>query len=411
MNAEIVSIGTELLMGEIVDTNSAYLASQLAKIGVTLNWVSKVGDNPDQLFEVLERACRRSDVTLTSGGLGPTSDDLTRETIARVMGEEMAVQEDLLEHLKRQFAERGIPMPATNIKQATLIPSAKAIANPLGTAPGWWVEKNGRIIVAMPGPPRELERMWTYEVAPRLRERNPGVVIVTRTIKTFGITEGGLNEMIAPLFNGVNPYLGIYARADGIHLRAIATAPTEEEGRALIAPIEAEIRRAVGHAIWGLDDETPESQVAALLRARGQTLGIMESFTGGLLTSSLSENDGNQDFLKGSMVVHSPEGMVSLGVDSGLIEKFGPASAQVAEAMAQAARRLFNSDVGLGVTGLVTAPTPTSGPIGTSYIGFAIGDATSSVSGRYPTQRMRIRSRAVTQALLELVRLLKSTQG
>ncbi len=192
MHAEIVSIGTELLMGEIVDTNSTTLASELAKIGMEVRWVSKVGDDPERLFEVLNRAWRRSDVTLTTGGLGPTSDDLTRETISSVLGEEMAVQDDLLAHLESLFTGRRAPMPATNIKQATLIPSAAVLPNPMGTAPGWWAEKDGRIIVAMPGPSRELDRMWLHEGAPRLKERNTGVAIATRTLKTFGISEGGL---------------------------------------------------------------------------------------------------------------------------------------------------------------------------------------------------------------------------
>ena len=219
MNAEIISVGTELLMGEIVDTNSAYLADELAKIGVELRWVTKVGDHPGRLQEAIGRALGRSDITITTGGLGPTSDDLTRESIAAVMGEEMNVQDDLLAHLTSQFESRGINMPATNIKQATLIPSAEVIPNPMGTAPGWWVEKGGHIIVAMPGPPREISDMWDNQVAPRLRSLNPEIVIVTRTLKTFGITEGGLDEMLSSLFESANPNLGIYSKQDGIHLR------------------------------------------------------------------------------------------------------------------------------------------------------------------------------------------------
>ena len=407
MHAEIVSIGTEILMGEIVDTNSAYLASELARLGIELRWVSKVGDDPGRLFEVIDRASNRCDVTITTGGLGPTSDDLTRETIARVMGEEMTVQEDLLEHLKGLFAGRGAPMPETNIKQATLIPSAAVVPNPMGTAPGWWVERGSHAIVAMPGPPRELERMWTYEVAPRLRERNPGVAIVTRTLKTFGISEGGLDQMLTPLFESENPNLGIYSKEDGIHLRAIATASTEAEARSMIAPMEAEIRSIVGDSIWGEDEETPPTQAALLLVKQGQTLGIMESFTGGLLASVLADLPGSQDFLRGSVVAHSADVLGGHGVDGGLIERHGAVSARVAEAMAEAARRRFDAGVGLGVTGVVTDPTPTSGPLGTSYIGFSLDGRTSSVSGSYPTQRLRIRGRAATHALLGLVRLLK----
>ena len=416
MRAEIVSIGTELLMGETVDTNSTFLATELAKIGVDLRWVTKVGDDPGRLFEVLERAWRRSDVTLTSGGLGPTSDDLTRETIAQVFGEEMTVQHDLLTHLKGLFAGRGAPMPETNVKQATLIPSAEAISNDIGTAPGWWAEKEGHVIVAMPGPPREIQRMWSYEVAARLKSMNPEVAIITRTLKTFGISEGALDEMLTPLFKSENPLLGIYSKQDGIHLRAIATAQTDDEARKLIGPMESEIRRIVdADAIWGEDDDTPESMTAAVLGQRGLTLGIMESFTGGLLASNLTEAEGSRSFLKGSAVVYREELLKGHGVDAGLIEEFGPVHERVAEDMARAARKLFDADVGLAITGIADTAAPDStasaggrsGLItGTSWVGFATKDGVGSRSGNYPSSRLRIRSRAVTHALLGLIRFL-----
>ena len=406
MRAEVISIGTEILMGELVDTNSSYLASELAKLGIDLRWVSKVGDDFQRLRAVIDQAWRRSDVTLTTGGLGPTSDDLTREAVAAVLGEEMQVQDDLLEHLKSLFAGRGDPMPSTNVKQATLVPSAAAIDNPLGTAPGWWVERGGSIIVAMPGPPRELERMWTQEVAPKLRERTPGVAIVTKTFKTFGISEGGLNEMIAPLFDSENPYLGIYSKVDGIHLRAIATASTEEEGRRMIEPVELEIRRVAGDSIWGEDDETPELKVADLLKRSRRTLAIMESFTGGLLASNLADVPGSERFLKGSIVANDPGVLDGLGLSRRVVDRFGAVSPQAAEEMARLARLRLQADVGVGVTGLVRESGSSRAPIGTSYIGFAVGEETSSVSGRYPTQRLRIRGRAATHALVELARLL-----
>lgn len=406
MRAEVISIGTEILMGELVDTNSSYLASELAKLGIDLRWVSKVGDDFQRLRTVIDQAWRRSDVTLTTGGLGPTSDDLTREAVAAVLGEEMQVQDDLLEHLKSLFAGRGDPMPSTNVKQATLVPSAAAIDNPLGTAPGWWVERCGSIIVAMPGPPRELERMWTQEVAPKLRERTPGVAIVTKTFKTFGISEGGLNEMIAPLFDSENPYLGIYSKVDGIHLRAIATASTEEEGRRMIEPVELEIRRVAGDSIWGEDDETPELKVADLLKRSRRTLAILESFTGGLLASNLADVPGSERFLKGSIVANDPGVLDGLGLSRRVVDRFGAVSPQAAEEMARLARLRLQADVGVGVTGLVRESGSSRAPIGTSYIGFAVGEETSSVSGRYPTQRLRIRGRAATHALVELARLL-----
>ncbi len=411
MHAEIVSVGTEILMGEIVDTNSAWLASNLAAVGIELRWVTKVGDDPQRLFDIVDRGLRRSDITLTTGGLGPTSDDLTRETIASALGEEMAVQEDLLEHLKRQFAGRGMPMPESNLKQATLIPSAETIANPLGTAPGWWVEKNGHVIVAMPGPPVELQHMWTREVAPRLRRRNSDVAIVTRTLKTFGISEGGLNEMVAPLFGVDNPYLGIYSKEDGIHLRAIASAPTEEEAWTLIEPVETKIRNAVGDAIWGEDDETPDTQVASLLLEQDRTLGVMESFTGGLLAAGLTGANGAREFFLGGVVVQREDVLENHGVDPLLVRKFSAASKEVAEALAVAARRRFGADVGIGVSGVSDAPTPSGDIAGTCYFGYAIGDIVSSTSGHYPARRLRTRARAMIHALLGLSRLLKGQEA
>lgn len=408
MHAEILSIGTELLMGELVDTNSSFLASELAKLGIEVRWVTKVGDDPERLSEAIERAFKRSDVTLTSGGLGPTSDDLTRETIARVCGEEMTVQDDLLEHLKGLFANRGFPMPETNVKQATLIPSAEAISNPMGTAPGWWVEREGSVIVAMPGPPREIQRMWANEVAPRLRERNAGIAIVTRNLKTFGISEGGLDEILSPLFKSENPLLGIYSKQDGIHLRAIATAATDEKARALIIPMEAEIRGIIGDdAIWGEDDETPESKALALLRDRGLTLGVVEAFTGGLLCNNLTEVTGSEDVLKGGSVASSADALVRLGMSASIVEKHGIASAEAAVDMARAACETFGADVGIGVSPLALESANGSIVAGTSFIGYSMIGRSGSTSGHYPTRRLRIRGRAVTHALLGMIRFVR----
>ena len=408
MHAEILSIGTELLMGELVDTNSSFIASELAKLGIEVHWVTKVGDDPERLSEAIERAFKRSDVTLTSGGLGPTSDDLTRETIARVCGEEMTVQNDLLEHLKGLFANRGFPMPETNVKQATLIPSARAIDNPMGTAPGWWVEREGRVIVAMPGPPREIQRMWANEIAPRLRERNAGIAIVTRNLKTFGISEGGLDEILSSLFKSENPLLGIYSKQDGIHLRAIATAATDEEASALIVPMEAEIRGIIGDdAIWGEDDETPESKAVALLRDRGLTLGVVEAFTGGLVCNNLTEVTGSEDVLKGGSVAGSADALVRLGVGASMVEKHGIASAEAAEDMARAARETLGADVGIGVSPLALESADGRVVAGTSFIGYSMNGRSGSTSGHYPTRRLRIRGRAVTHALLGMIRFVR----
>ncbi len=396
-------------MGETIDTNSSYLADELAKIGIELRWATKVGDHPGRLEEAIERASLRSDLTLTTGGLGPTSDDLTRESIAAVVGQKMEVQNDLLAHLISQFDSRGIEMPATNVKQATLIPSAEVIPNPMGTAPGWWVERDGHVIVAMPGPPREISSMWQNEVGPRLRALNPEIVIVTRTLKTFGITEGGLDEMLEPLFTSENPSLGIYSKQDGIHLRAIANAPTEPEARALIEPVEEEIRRVAGHAIWGEDDDTPVAAALRALKERGLTLAVAEGFTAGLLSSTLSESDAAGDTLAGSVVLSN--GNVGRGPLDALSESPGSPTPGEAGALANAVTDLMGADVGLAITRLVTAPSQESGPVGTTHIGIVAGGGTDVVSASYPTRRLRIRARAVTHALLELERFVSTGSG
>lgn len=409
MNAEIISIGTELLMGETVDTNSSYIGEQLARIGIDLTWATKVGDHPDRLQEAIRRAWSRSDVTITTGGLGPTSDDLTRESIAAVMGERMEVQDDLLAHLRSQFESRGIKMPETNVKQATLIPSARVIPNPMGTAPGWWVELDGRVIAALPGPPREITGMWESDVGPKLRALNPGIVIVTRTLKTFGITEGGLDEMLSPLFESENPSLGIYSKQDGIHLRAIARAGSEEEARLLIEPMEADIRRIAGHAIWGEDDDTAVTAALRALLNRRLSLAVVEGFTGGLLSSTLLESPLSRDTLIGSVVLAANGSGAKLFAEvagSGASPTPGDAAG-----LASAVRASFDTDVGLSVTALVSEATQRSGPVGTTHIGIVTGDESHVRSASYPTRRLRIRGRAVTHTLLELTRVLETGAG
>lgn len=312
MKAEIISIGTEILLGELLDTNANYLAARLPALGIDLYWTTQVGDNLDRLTEAFRRAWERSDLTLATGGLGPTEDDVTREAIAAALDEPLSVQPDLEAQLRAFFASRGILMPESNVKQAALIPSARAIANPRGTAPGWWVEREGRILVAMPGPPPELERMWEVEVAPRLAAMVGGGVIVSRTLKTAGIGEGTVDEMVSPLLKSTNPTIGVYAKADGVQLRITAKAATADEARRLIDPVEEEARHILGQAIWGADDDTLEGAVGALLKERGLTLATMESCTGGLLASTITDAAGSSAYYQGGFVSYTAEMKVAL---------------------------------------------------------------------------------------------------
>src|SRR5438034_8819861 len=269
MKAEIISIGTEILLGEIVDTNSAYIAARLPGLGIDLYYQHTVGDNLGRLSGTIREAWERNDLVITTGGLGPTEDDLTREAIAAVLDEGPRVDPELEAALRARFAQRQGNMPERNIKQAWLVPSARSISNPRGTAPGWWVEREGKIIIAMPGPPAEMTRMWEEEVAPELAHRNPGTVLVTRTLKTAGIGEGNLDEMISSLLKSTNPSIGVYARADGVHVRLGAKAPTKGEAKALIEPVEDQLRQILGPAVWGIDDDTLEKAVGRMLVDEG----------------------------------------------------------------------------------------------------------------------------------------------
>ncbi|HUF53009.1 MAG TPA: competence/damage-inducible protein A [Dehalococcoidia bacterium] len=409
MRAEIISVGTEILFGEIVDTNASWIAARLPGLGLDLYHKSVVGDNLGRIVDTLELALSRSDVIIMTGGLGPTEDDLTREAIAEALGEEIFIDPDMERALRAFFESRGIPFPETNVKQAALIPSASAIVNPRGTAPGWFVEKNRaegeKYIIAMPGVPSEMTRMWENEVAPRLREMG-GDVLISRILKSAGLPEARVDEMLSPLLKGTNPSIGIYAKIDGVHARIAAKAPTEDKARALIAPVEEEARRILGPSVWGADDDTLEFSVANLFTERNLTLATMESCTGGLLASQLTDVDGCSDFFMGGYVAYQVPFKEELGVDSKLIEEHGVISAEVAADMARAARELRGADYGVGITGIAGGDPIEGKPPGTIHLAVHDGTAPETVSYTYNQGRIANKKRAANSALFLLRRVL-----
>lgn len=412
MQAELISVGTELLLGEILDTNAQYVSSRLPSLGIDLYYVSKVGDNLDRLSEVIGRAWERSDLVITTGGLGPTEDDLTREAIAKVLGEEMVVDPGLEAALRGFFERRGATMPERNMKQATVIPSGRAIPNPRGTAPGWWVEQEGRVIVAMPGPPSEMHRMWEEEVAPELGRRSTGTVLVTRTLKTAGLGEGHIDEMISPFLKSSNPTIGVYAKQDGVHLRIAAKAPSRSEAVALIAPLETEVRRVLGTVVWGSDDDTFATAVGDLLTEQGLTLGTMESCTGGLLADTLTDVPGASGYFKGGLVSYATERKIAWGVDAALILEFGVVSNECALAMARAAREMLSADVGIGITGVAGPDPQDDKPVGTVHVGLDLeGIGPQTIGYQFAQGREAIKRRAVTTALAMCRRALLERQS
>jgi nicotinamide-nucleotide amidase len=402
MKAEVISIGTEILLGEIVDTNAAFIASRLPQFGIDMLYTSQVGDNPDRLSEIINRAWNRSDIIFCTGGLGPTEDDLTRETIAKALNETLYQDEAQAEILRNFFQGRGGDMPERNLKQAQLIKSARAIANPRGTAPGWWVERENKIIIVMPGPPSEMTRMWEHEIAPHLEEK-ANSILVSRTLKTSGIGEGTLDEMIGPLLHSTNPSIGVYARVDGVHVRISAKGENREKALKLIEPIEKKAREILGDSIWGSDDESLSGAIGQMLKNNNLTLGLMESATGGALASSLTDIDGSSSYFKGSIVTYATEAKIMAGVSSETIEASGVISEETATAMAIAARNKLQSDLGIGITGIAGGEEVEGQPPGTMHI--ALADEKNNVTyshSRYYQGRDAAKRRAVLTALTML---------
>jgi len=406
MKAEIISTGTELLLGQITDTNSPYLAAELPALGIDLYWITQVGDNQSRIVEALRQAWERSDLVIMTGGLGPTEGDITREAIADFLGEKMKVDPQIEENLRSMFCKLGVEMPQRNIKQANIIPSACAIPNAVGTAPGWWVERESKIIVALPGPPWEMQRMWTKEVKPRLEQKLSGEVIISRIIKTAGIPEAKLDEMVSPLLSSANPTLALYAKMDGIQLRLTAKSRQRAKAEEMIAQAESKLKAILGQAIWGFDDDILEVLVGNMLRERKLSLATMESCTGGLLASTITDVPGSSDYFKGGLVAYSAQTKAAFGVDAKLLAQKGTVDPEVAAAMAKAARIKLEADIGIGITG-VAGPAEVEGkPVGTVYIAIDAGKKKNSFSTLYPPRRPEVKRRAVVSALFKLRQLL-----
>lgn len=406
MKAEIISVGTELLLGEIIDTNSAYLAAQLPLLGLDLHFISTVGDNQERLVETLKQAWQRAEIIITTGGLGPTQDDVTREAISSFLHEEITIDRTLVHKFRQLFRYYKIEMPQSNMKQAATIPSAEIIQNPRGTAPGWWVERDNRIIVTMPGPPREMEYMWKNEIFPRLQRKMESAVIVSKTLKLFGLTEADVDERASPFLSDKNPTLATYAKSDGVYLRMTAKAPQRAKAQELLAQRETDLRLILNDYIWGTDADTLESVVGDLLTKKGLSISTMESFSGGLLSNAITNAPQSSKHFKGGIIACADGTESIVGFDLQPVSGYDTVSAEVAEAMATLARRKLGADIGVGLTG-ITASTEIEGrAVGTIFIGFDDGRRICSYSRCYPGNLQQFKQRAVTSTLFELRRFL-----
>ena len=368
MKAEILSIGTELLLGQIVDTNANYLAQQLPALGLDLHYVSQIGDNLQRLAGAFRHALERSDVIITSGGLGPTEDDLTREAIAEVMGEQLEIQPHLEAELRAFFARRGRTMPDRNVKQATTIPSGTYLPNPVGTAPGWWVERDGKVIVSMPGVPHEMHKMWAEQAEPRLARLISGGVIVSRMLKLAGIGESHAEETLGELTHSTNPTLATYAKSDGIHLRLTAKAALRGDAEQLLDEFEPRVRERVAEWVYGGESDSFPAVVGALLRQRGLTLTVAESATGGELASLITEAPGASDYFLAGYVAYSAAAKQALGVSPAVLEEHGTVAQATTQALAAAARKTAGADVAVATTGVAGPDASEGKPVGLLHI-------------------------------------------
>jgi len=410
VRCEVLAIGTELLLGQIVDTNSTWIGEKLADAGIDSFEHRQVGDNLDRMVQALRELLDRSDAVIVCGGLGPTPDDMTRQAIAEVMGVELERRDDLVEWVSSLFTSRGRAMPENNLRQCDVPVGAEPIPNSVGTAPGIKAPVGDRIVYAVPGVPYEMQLMMSEHVLPDLLARSGQQgAIVSRSLKTWGTSESGLAEMIAHRVDAqTNPTIAFLARGiEGLVVRITAKAPTPEEARALIEPEERALREILGDLVFAVDDETMETVVLDLLRKRGLTLGLAESLTGGLVASRLVSVPGTSDVLKGGVVAYMTGVKRSvLGVTAEHV-----VSSECAAQLAAGARRVFDADVGLGVTGVAGPDEQEGQPAGTVFFGLAVGDEPAEAVGtQLPGQREMVRQFA-TISLLNLLRMKLVSMG
>ena len=377
--AEIIAVGTELLLGNIANTNAQVLSESLSALGINVFWHTVVGDNPARLREALEIARRRADILITTGGLGPTYDDLTKQTICALFGKKLVLHQDILDEI-RVFYESAlhVPMPENNAQQAELPEGCTVFDNPVGTAPGCAFESDGVHVLMLPGPPHEMRTMLRRCAEPYLKKLSREV-IVSHDIMTFGMGESSVDQLLHEKMRHMeNPSLATYAKPAEVRLRATAKAETAEAAEAMLAPVVAEVKAALGDVMYGVDVSGLEEVCMALLKERGWTFATAESCTGGRVAERITALPGASQVYRGGVVSYwtSVKGAV-LGVPQEILDTYGAVSEETARAMAEGARRVTGADVGVSVTG-VAGPDPDERgvPVGIVYIGLATPDGT-----------------------------------
>jgi nicotinamide-nucleotide amidase len=403
MTAEIVSVGTELLLGQIIDTHAPTMARILAECGIACKHRATVGDNLDRIVETLRQALSRADVVVTIGGLGPTSDDLTRDAIAVAMDDTLETVEEIEQKLRRWFAQNGYQWVESNARQAQKPTCAEIIPNPNGTAPGLVCRKNGKTVFALPGPRGEFDPMAYDQVKPMLETLGGQSVIHSRVLRVIGVGESSVEEKIQHLMDAENPTVAPYAQTGEVHLRITAKSNSKEEAEALIDPVEQQVRAALGDAVYGTDLTDLESALIQLLTARGETLAVAESMTGGGLGKRLTSIEGASNAFRGGVLVYNAQVKDALLGIGPIVDEFGPVSEECAKAMAESIRNKLNTTYAISITGNAGATSDTGGkPRGRVYIGIVTPHGTSVHESSFRGIRDDIRTRAEQVALMRL---------
>jgi len=417
MRVELLSVGTELLLGQIVDTNASYLAKNLSELGINVFHKTTVGDNPERLAAALRISLGRCDVVLATGGLGPTQDDVTAAAVADVMGVGLALDEAAAERIRSFAHQRGIELLDSLLKQAWVPEGSLVVPNPVGTAPGFIITRDVKTVIALPGPPPEMNAMAEATVLPYLAEhvsKEEPAVLRSRVLRLAGIGESQAEAAIADLIeHQTNPTIAPLAKPQEIWLRLTARAKTSSAAAALIEPIEREIRRRIGEHAYGADDETLETVIGDLLKKQSLTIAIAESCTGGLIGNRLTNVSGSSAYFLASLVTYSNESKVELlGISADTLRQHGAVSAQTAKEMAQGVRGVVGANIGLAVTGIAgpTGGTPEK-PVGLIYIGYADDKAEIAEELRLRGNRLLIKERAAQMALFLLHRRLRAQAG
>ena len=405
--AELIAVGTELLLGNIANTDAQMLSEGLSTLGITVHYHTVVGDNPTRLKEALEIARKRADIIITTGGLGPTYDDLTKQTIAEAFGRKLVLHEDILEEIRGYFEKkRGQKMPENNTQQAMLPEGCTVFTNPVGTAPGCAIEQDGTYVLMLPGPPFECRYMFENRAVPYLMGLTDGV-IVSHNLRIFGMGESAVDEKVHDLTACANPTLAPYAKVGECMLRATAKAETAEKAEKMLRPLMDEVKNRLGDVVYGVDVESMDEVVTTILKERGLTISAAESCTGGLFSKHMTDLPGSSAYFRGGVVSYATDLKHSIiGVKNETLEQFGAVSEEAAREMAEGCRKVCASDLAIAITGVAGPDKDERGnDVGTVYIALAHegGTICKKVLAGLGRGRGRIRSGAV-QHTFDLLR-------